>query len=289
MNQGNMSQEDHFRSADGLHFYARRWEPSATPRANLVLLHGYGEHSGRYEHVARALNDIGLTVSAFDQRGHGRTPGKRGYIRNFDLLIDDLDCYLDHLGERLNGKPLFAMGHSMGGLVLARYVQTRSPEVQGLIFSSPFLAINADVSPVLIVLASLLSALTPWLPVASLETAAVSRDPEVVQSYEADPLNYHGRVLARTGAELNAAIDQARARLEDITAPVYIAHGADDRLVPVEASRLLYERCRSADKTLRVYEGGYHELFNDLDKATVIAELCVWLGLRLDSAEPTMG
>ncbi len=269
--------EGKFRTRDGLELFSREWAPEGAPRANLILLHGYGEHSGRYEHVGKALNGIGLLVYTYDQRGFGRSPGKRGYIRRFDELLSDLDAYVEHLRPQLADRPLFLMGHSMGGMVLARYMQTRKPDVRGLVFSSPLLAVKKDISPILISLARVLSALTPWLPVAKVDSADLSRDPEVARIVDADPLDYHGSMLARTGAELNAAIALARAGFKAITAPAYIIHGTDDRLVPCEGSRLLYEDCGSADKTLKLYEGGYHELVNDIEKDKVIADLCAWL------------
>lgn len=276
-----MSAEGRFQSRDGLEFFERRWEPADVARGNLVLLHGYGEHCGRYDYTARALNEIGLSVHAYDQRGHGRSPGKRGYIRRFDLLLEDLDCYLAHVGGRLAGRPLFLMGHSMGGLVLALYAQRRKVDVRGLVFSSAFVAIPGDVSRLLIGLAGVLGRLTPWLAVARVDSKAIARDPAVVEAYEKDPLVHHGKILARTGAQLNGAIGRAHAGFEAITAPVYIIHGAEDRLVPAEGSRQLHARCRSADKTCIIYEGAYHELLNDREKDTVLADLCAWLGERL--------
>jgi len=276
-----MCEEGYFRSHDGLDLFEQRWEPEGEVRGNVVLVHGYGEHSSRYGHLIQALNGMGVGVHAFDQRNHGLSPGKRGYVRDFDLMLEDLAGYLDHIRARLDGKPHFVMGHSMGALILASYVQTRALDARGLIFSSALLAINDEVSRFLVALAGVLGTLTPWLPVASMDTAGVSRDPEVVEAYDADPLNFHGRIVARTGSQLNAAIARARANFERITAPVYIIHGTADALVPDEGSRLLHDRCRSDDKTLRIYEGGYHELHNDIEKEAVIADLCAWIGARL--------
>ena len=275
-----MSREGSFKTPDGLDLFERCWQPDGDLRANLVLIHGYGEHSGRFDHVAGALNGIGVAVHAYDQRGFGRSPGKRGYIRRFDDLLDDLTAYLEHVRERTAHRPLFLMGHSMGGLVIALYVQARQLDARGLVFSSALLAINDEVSPVLIALANVLGVLTPWLPVADLDTTTVSRDPEVVRAYDADPLNHHGKILARTGSQLNTAIKRARTNFEAITLPVYVIHGSGDRLVPAEGSQLLHDRCRSADKTCKIYEGGYHELHNDLDKASAIAGLCDWIAER---------
>ncbi|MBN1346017.1 MAG: lysophospholipase [Phycisphaerae bacterium] len=276
-----MSDEGRFRSRDGLELFERRWSPGGEPRADLVLLHGYGEHCGRYAHVAAALNEIGVEVRAYDQRGHGRSPGKPGYICRFDALLDDLDAYIEHVRRDVRDRPLLLMGHSMGGLVLALCAETREVDASGLILSSPFLAINDDVSPVLIALAGVLGTLTPWLPVASLNHEHVARDPAVVSGYGSDPLVFHGKILARTGAQLNAAIARARQRFEAITLPVYVIHGGDDRLVPAGGSRLLYEQCCSDDKAYKEYEGGYHELMNDYGKEDVIAAMLAWVDAHL--------
>lgn len=276
-----MNHEGIFKSHDGLDFFERHWQADGDARADLVLLHGYCEHSGRYAHVAGALNGIGINVHAYDQRGHGRSAGQRGYIRRFDDLLDDLDHFIGHIGSRLGNAPLFMMGHSMGGLVLVHYVATRKPDVRGLVFSSPFLAINDDVSPVVIALAGVLGNVTPWLPVARLDSAGIARDPDVVRAYDTDPLIHHGKILARTGHQLNTAIARAQTLFEAVAAPVYIIHGTDDPLVPAEGSRLLYERCRSEDKMYHPRDGGYHELLNDYEKESVLAELCDWLRNRL--------
>jgi len=278
-----MCQSGRFETQDGLVLFAHRWEPPGDSRAHLVLLHGYCEHAGRYGHVAQALNAMGIAVYAYDQRGHGKSPGKRGYIRDFDVLLQDLDCFFDHIRAHLDGKPHVVMGHSLGGLVLARYAQTRRLDARALVFSSALLQINDDVSRLLVALADVLGTLTPWLPVASLDSSRIARDRDVVNAYDADPLIYHDKILARSGAQINGAIARARADVEAISAPVYIIHGADDRLVPVDGSRLLHDRCGSNDKTLVIYEGGYHELLNDLEKETVIANLCAWLDARVET------
>ncbi len=150
-----------------------------------------------------------------------------------------------------------------------------------MVFSSPFVAIADEVSPGLWALAGVLGRVTPWLPVAKLDSTGTSRDAAVVRAYDADPLIHHGRILARSGAQLNGAIGRAQAGFGKITGPVYVMHGSEDRLVPPAGSRLLYEGCRSEDKTLKIYDGAYHELLNDLEKEAVLGDLCGWLGQRL--------
>lgn len=261
----------------GEDFFERRWEPLGEVRAHLVLVHGYGEHCARYEHVGNAFNAAGIVVHSFDQRGFGRSPGKRAFIQRFDTLLDDMDAYLEHVRPRFGNTPWFFMGHSMGGMVLAAYAETRELDARGLVFSSPFLAINADVPKPLLLLAALLGVITPWLPVAGVDNSGLSRDPAIEIAADNDPLGYHGKVKARTGAQFNAAIKRIYAGFGKISLPVYIVHGGDDRVVPNAGSQRLYDGCGSKDKSLKIYEGGYHELWNDIVKEEVITGMRDWI------------
>ena len=275
-----MAYEGHFKSQDGLDFYERRWDAAEEARANLVLIHGYGEHCSRYEHVAHALNERGITVHSYDQRGYGKSPGRRAYINDFDVLLDDLDAYLDHLKPRFEGLPLFFMGHSMGGMLLAAYVESREVEARGLVFSSPFLAFPDNVPKLLLRLVGVLDVIAPWLPVGRVDNTGLSRDPAVAETADNDPLGYHGSVRARTGAQFNKAINRVSAHFNAIVAPVYILHGSADAVVSCKGSQVLHARCGSKDKTLNIVEGGYHELWNDLCKDEVIASIGDWILAR---------
>lgn len=272
-----MNHEDEFKTHDGQHLYGRWWEPAGETRAHLALIHGYGEHCSRYEHVAEAFNRAGIAVHSYDQRGFGHSPGKRGVITRFESLLQDLGAFLAHIQPRFLGRPCFLMGHSMGGLELAIYAETRPIHPPGLVFSSPFLAFTGDVPAILLALADLLGVLAPWLPVHGIDNAQLSRNPAVVEAADADPLSFHGKINAGTGAQFTAAIRKARANFGKINAPAYIIHGEQDRLVPCAGSKLLYEGIRSEDKQLKIYEGGYHELWNDLDRAAVITAIVEWV------------
>lgn len=269
--------EGFFKMRDGLDFFERRWEPTDDARVNLVLIHGYGEHCSRYSEVGRTFNAHGIAVHTFDQRGYGRSPGKRAYIDDFDVLLDDMDCYLDHIRPLLAGKPWFIMGHSMGGLVLANYVETRKVDARGLVFCSPFLGFSDDIPKYLIALADILGTVAPWLPVNNVDNTKLSRDPKIVEAANNDPLGFHGRCKARTGAQFNRAITRARAGYGTITLPMYVIHGSSDQIVPPSGSRLLYEQAGSKDKTYKLYEGGYHELWNDLEKEAVLRGIAEWV------------
>jgi len=275
-----MEHEGRFTARDGQELYERSWIPPGEGRTHLVLIHGYGEHCSRYAETAQRLNDGEIAVHSYDQRGFGQSPGKRGVVREFDRLLLDLDDYLACVRTRFAEKPWFLMGHSMGGLVLASYLGTRKVDARGAVFSSPFLAFSDDVPRLLLSLAGVLGTVAPWLPVGSVDNTGLSRDPAAVEAADNDPLSYHGRVRAGTGLQFQRAIGRALAGLRAVTLPVYIVHGTEDRVVSKGGSVLLHDGIASEDKALKMYEGGYHELWNDLDKAAVVDGIGEWIRAR---------
>lgn len=268
-------------TTDGLHLYTQKWT-APEPRAAVLLVHGYGEHSGRYGHVARALRATGATVFAYDQRGYGRSDGPRAYIDVFDRYLDDLQIVIDHVQREAPDVPLYLFGHSMGGGVVLLYaLERRAPGVDGLILSSPAIEVDPDIAPLLRGVARGVGQVLPWLPVVRSPEGAISRDPDVVAEAEADPLNYHGRVLARTGAEMLRASQRIQTRASDLALPFLIFHGTADVLTSPYASKRLYETAPSSDKTLYLYDDLYHETFNEPERETVIGDVCAWLSERL--------
>lgn len=279
-----MHSENVFKTGSGLELYAQQWVPESAIRARLVLLHGFGDHSSRYAHVAAHLNTAGVAVHTYDQRGHGKSPGRRAYIARFEDLLEDLDTFLAWSAEDLSGAPLFVMGHSMGGMVLTRYAQTRALDAAGLVFSSPFLGFPDDVPKILLTLASVLSAVLPGLPVGAVDNRGLSRIPDVVAAADADPLAFHGRVAARTGAQFFETIQTAEKAFAKITLPSLVLHGEADRVVPCAGGVRLFEGMGAADKTLRLFPGGYHELWNDLDQESFLDGVTGWIGARAAAA-----
>jgi alpha-beta hydrolase superfamily lysophospholipase len=267
-------------TGDGTRLFTQRWCIDE-PRAAFALVHGYAEHSGRYAHVAGFLNAHGVSVYAYDQRGFGRSDGKRAFISSFDQLLDDLQRFLDHVRRDVPDVPLFLFGHSMGGAVCALYAIERSQAFRGLILSSPAVEIDDSIAPFLRKLAGVLGRLAPTLPTVHTPNGAISRDPAVVAAAEADPLNYNGRVLARTGAETIRAVKRIQAQMNAITLPLLVFHGTADKLTDPHASRMLYERARSSDKTLNLYDGLYHETLNEPEKEQVLNDIIAWLTARV--------
>lgn len=272
-----MFEESQFTAPDGTERYACHWLPEKEPQAELLLLHGYGEYCGRYGRVAQAFNDSGIAVHSYDQYGFGRSPGRRGYVADFDALLRDLDAFFEYARPRLNERPLFLMGHSMGGMAAVRYVQTRQPALGGLVCSSPFLALPEDTPDWLLSVAQVLSRIAPWLPVGGVDNSGLSRDPAVVEAADNDPLNFHGWVKARTGAQFHETIQRIEADYGKVTLPVHILHGTGDTIVPCAGSQKLYDNIPADDKTLKLFEGGYHELWNDLCKDEAIGSMRDWV------------
>lgn len=271
-------------TADGLSLFTQGWQPSGPPRAAVVIVHGLAEHSGRYGHLALPLTERGLAVLTYDQRGHGRSDGPSTFTPSFDHYLDDLGLFMTSVRTRHPGVPLFLFGHSMGGAVAALYVLERDDDLRGLILSSPALALPNSPPALLQGPAALLGRLLPHLPTLAIDRALVSRDPVVVEEAREDPLNYHGRVPARTGTEIVAATGRIERQMEKLTLPLLLFHGTADALTLPEGTQRLYDRARSEDKTLHLYDGFYHETFNEPapDRRRVLADLQSWIIDRVE-------
>ena len=274
-----MIETDQFSVTTRISLYERHWSVES-PVGNIVIIHGFGEHCTRYDHIASRLNAEGYSVYSYDHRGHGHSPGKMGHVASFNDLIDDLDCYLTHLSTRLGDLPLFLFGHSMGGLVLASYAEQYEPEVNGLIFSSAGIKASDDLAPFMQKVSGILSVLLPWLPALALDPNTISRKPEEVDMYVHDPLVFHGKINARTGHQMLTTMKEAEANLSKITQPFIALHGTDDKLVDCESSQILYDKAGSKDKTLKMFDGGYHEVFNDLQKEEFLSTVIEWIKKR---------
>ncbi len=263
------------------------WKSAGPARAHVLIVHGYGEHGGRYAEFATALTEVGFHVYAFDHAGHGQSPGKRGYVDSFEALVKELAAQIDGMVAEAGGKPCFLFAHSMGGLIATRYLTRGCGGLRGAVISSPLLAVPEGVSPVLLRLAGFLGRWLPWLPVDRLDSASLSQLPEAVAAYDADPLVYHGPIRARTGAQLTAAIGETTARFSAITLPLLVLHGTDDRLAPISGSQQLVAEAGSEDVTSFFQEGGFHELLNDVEGERVVKRVVTWLEERVGTAPGT--
>lgn len=272
--------EGTFHGFGGLQLYYQCWRPDGEPRAVLAIVHGFGEHSGRYMNVVNHLVPRGYAIYSFDHRGHGRSPGQRGHINSWEEFRQDVRAFLQMVSAQEPGRPLFLMGHSMGGLIVLEYALHYPEGLNGVIASGPVLA-QVGISPVLMMVARLLSRIWPRFATNSgLDATAISRDPEVVAAYRADPL-VHSTATARLGTEMGRATLWTHEHASEWRLPLLILHGGADRLVPPEGSRRFYENVPVADKERYEYEGGYHEPHNDVNRAQVLADLERWLERHL--------
>ena len=270
-------QEDRFTACDGLGLYEQSWLPEQEAVAVVVVVHGINEHGGRYAKLAEELNRHGYAVHAIDLRGFGQSDGDRALVRSFDQYVDDVQLFLGRVAARQPGKPVFLLGHSMGGAIVALLAITGLPPVRGLVLSAPAVLVAGGVFPVLRRLASLASLVWPTLRLARLGCRFISRDPAVVEAFRNDPLVYHGRFPVRTGAEILRAAKRIQTHADRLTLPLLILHGTGDMVTDPRGSRLLVARAGSSDKTLRLYTGLYHEVFSEPEREQVVADLLAWL------------
>jgi alpha-beta hydrolase superfamily lysophospholipase len=272
--------EGSFQGHNGLALYYQGWRPEGSPRAVLAVVHGFGEHSSRYGNVVDWFVPKGYTVYAFDQRGHGRSPGNRGHVDSADEIRGDVRAFLDRVRNEESGKPVFLLGHSMGGLIVLDYVLHDPSKLAGVIASGPMLS-QPGISPLLLQLSKLLARVWPTLAMdVGLDTTALSRDQAVVDAYVSDPL-VHGKTTPRAGGVLMATIDWTQAHAADLALPLLIVHGGADRLCDPAASRAFFEHVTFADKQRFEYESYYHEVFNDVGKERVLADVEAWLEQHL--------
>ncbi len=257
------------------------WLPEAEPKATLALVHGFGEHSGRYGNLLAKLLERGFALYAVDNRGFGKSSGKRGHVMRWQEYSDDTAAFMDQVRAMKTPGPLFLMGHSMGGLIVLNYLLDRAPgDLAGVILSGPAMTQGA-VSPVLIMISRVVSRLWPSFSLATgLDFAAVSRDPAVVDAYQKDPL-HHSMASARMGTEFARAIARVKDEAGRVTAPVLIVHGGADRIIDPQTSRELVSLLGSADKTRLEYPSVYHEPHNDLDWEKPVGDVVDWMEKRM--------
>ncbi len=272
-------EEDAFDTADGRRLFEQRWLPDGTVRAHIAIVHGYAEHSGRYAYTGEALAQRGYAVHALDLRGHGRSDGDRAYVRSFDEYLVDVRAFLARVDKRADGRPVFLLGHSMGGAIVALLLAIGHPALRGALLSGA--AISSEGTPRIVrAIIGLLGRIAPRLPLVKLKASDVSRDPAVVEKYDTDPFVYRGRVRAGLAAAMSRAIRRIERDAPSITLPLLIMHGTADALAKPAGSIALHERAGSADKTLKLYDGLAHEILNEPEKDQVIADIVSWLDAR---------
>ena len=268
------------RGSGGVWLHWQAWLPVGATRAVVVLAHGGLEHSGRYAHVADRLTGAGLVTYAIDFRGHGRSGGRAGQVERMSLLVDDLDRLVRLATERHSGIPVFVVAHSLGAMVALEYVVAGDRDLAGLVLSGTGIDVSG-IPKLQARVARMLSAAAPNLRLMRFASDGVSRDPDVVRGYDEDPLVFRGRVPVRTAAELLVSADRVTPRLASVRLPLLVLHGGADPVATPAGARMVYERAVSVDKTLNVYDGLYHEIFNEPEKDTVIDDVVNWIEARI--------
>jgi lysophospholipase len=272
--------EETITAGDGLRLYLRRHEAIGA-RGEVVIVHGFGEHSGRYGGLTEHLLANGFAVTAYDQRGHGLSDGLPGHVEVFDDYESDLDKVITLTRGRAGGRPMFIIGHSMGGLVTLRYLARKSAAITGAIISAPLIAIAVPVPAHKRLIARLGARLAPRLRLRNaINPADLSRDAEVGRAYAADP-HVNRKVSTKWFAEAVRAMAEVKGMAGAIRTPVFVMHGTKDRLASVQATKALFERIGSRDKELAIYEGYYHELFNEPEKQELFERATLWLSQRV--------
>jgi acylglycerol lipase len=274
-------EEGTFQGAHAHQIYYQTWLPDGTPKAILLIVHGLGEHGGRYGNVVNRFVRQGYAVYALDHIGHGRSEGGREQIDRFSDYTETLKRFVEMVKTWQPGRPLFLLGHSMGGLIAVRYLLDHQHEFRGAIISAPALKAGDGVSQATITIGKLLSKVAPSMGVLALDASLISRDPVVVTDYEQDPLTFHGKTPARLAAEMLNSMSEVEGRMREISLPFIVLQGTDDQLVNPAGAEMLYEHAGSVDKTLKTYDGLYHEVLNEPEHEQVLDDVEAWLTVQL--------
>jgi alpha-beta hydrolase superfamily lysophospholipase len=227
---------------------------------------------------------LGYAVHGFDHPGHGKSDGTRVYVERFEDYTDTIKIYFDRVRP---AKPVFLVGHSMGGLIAALYLLDHQREMTGAVLSGPAVKVPGKITPTTVLVGKMFSALMPRFGLLGLDAEGVSRDPAVVQAYISDPLVHSGKITARLAAEMLKAMQRISAQASKITLPMMIVQGSADRLVDPAGARMLYDTVGSADKEIKIYEGFYHEVFNEPERERVLHDVERWIEVHLDSRKFT--
>ena len=258
----------------GLHF--RSWE-APEPKADVVLVHGYSEHCGRYGHVADYLNNRGYSMRSLDFPGHGHSPGLRGYADRMDDYVEAIHALIQETKAVSGRTKVFLLGHSMGGLIAALVGLKYQQDLAGIVLTAPALKVDHLASPFVIAMGKLLSQYTPRLGVAPpVDPSWISRDPAVVESYRTDPLIYRGKIRARPGYEIILGSRYFSANASHLTLPLLVLQGGADRVIPRSGVDLVFPTIGSKDKTIHIFPDFYHEILQEPEKLEVLQIINDW-------------
>jgi len=273
--------EARFQGERGVQIYYQTWTPLEKPKAISVLAHGQGDHGGRYAHVAERMARIGLAVWALDHRGHGKSEGKRGHVDDFDDYLADIGSLIRIAKKDTSAVKTFLIGHSLGGLIVIDYAEKHGDELAGLVASGPLLRLRMRVSPAKAFIGKMLSSIAPAFSMdTGLDPNLLSHDQKIVRDYASDPL-VHSRASARFYTELLRAEHETIRTADKLLLPCLLMQGGADGIVDPSATVDLFKKVASSDKTLKVYDGFYHEILNEPGKESVLSDIEAWLSARI--------
>ena len=273
------AREETIDSAKGLKIFVRSWVPPSTPGAVVVLCHGVNAHGGQYLWVADRLVAAGYAVFALDLRGRGKSEGERFYVEDIADYVSDLANTIALAKSRHAGLPVYLLGHSAGGVVSATYVLDNQSQLAGFICES--FAFQVPAPGFALAAIKALSHIAPRLPVLKLKNEDFSRDPKAVAALNSDPLTAHEVQPAITVAALVRADERLHDAFPTITLPLLIMHGTDDKATVCKGSQFFYDTAGAKDKTLKLYEGHFHDLLNDVGKEQAMADVLQWISAHL--------
>jgi alpha-beta hydrolase superfamily lysophospholipase len=271
--------EETFKGVGDLSIFTRSWHPASKPRGVVVIAHGFNSHSGQYVGVAERFVEAGLAVYALDHRGRGRSEGERFHVDKFSDYVDDLATFIKRVKAHEPGLPVFLLGHSAGGVISSLYALDHQSELAGLVSES--FAFELPAPGFALVALKGLSHIAPHLRVLKLKNEDFSRDPRVVESMNRDPLIAGENQTAQAVAELIRADEKLRAGFPRIKLPLLILHGTKDKAAKPDGSRFFDATAGSKDKTLKLYDGAYHDPLNDVVRESVATDILCWIQARI--------
>ena len=275
----SIKSQETIQDADDLKIFFRSWRPETKVRATVVIVPGFNAHSGYYEHVAEHLVADGLSVYAVDLRGRGNSEGERFFVESFDDYVRDVEAVMEIAKTREPALPMFMLGHSAGGVVACLYTLDHPADLTGLICES--FAHELPAPDFVLSVFKGLSHLAPHAHILHLPNERFSRDPVVVEAMNNDPLIENETQPTQTMAAMVRADERLKQNFPQITLPVLILHGTEDKNTRPSGSQHFYDNAGSPDKTLKFYEGGFHDLLNDVDKEVVLADIIGWINAHL--------
>ncbi len=267
-------------SKNGTRLFGQEWSPEDEPKAAIALIHGLGEHSGRYAHVAEVLTTAGYSLTAFDLQGHGKSEGIRGHAPSYDALMDDVSQNLDLAREHFPGVPVFLYGHSLGGNLCLYYCLSKNG-LKGAIATSPMIETATPPPAVKLAIGKMLYNLMPNLTMDSgLDRQGLARDPEVEKIYSADPL-VHGKISARLALDMLKSGKLLLEKAPEFSVPMLVMQGSADRIVSPRSTRNFANATTLSKITYKEWDGYYHELHNEPEKQQVLKFIVDWLNQEM--------